>query len=61
MNKPPLLSTVMQTLQYVNRSLLFGSYTWACCLLTAVPAATQEIVNLPTEDRWLSPDFVPSC
>ena len=57
MNKPPLLSTVMRTLHYVNLSLLFGSYTWACCLLTVVPTAAQEIIHLPAEDRWLDADF----
>ncbi len=57
MNKPPLLSTVMRTLHYVNRSLLFGSYAWACCLLPTVPTAAQEIIELPAEDRWLDADF----
>ncbi len=47
----------MRTLHYVNRTLLFGSYAWACCLLTAVPTAAQEIIHLPAEDRWLSPVF----
>ena len=47
----------MQTLHYVNRSLLFGSYAAACCLLTAVPATAQEITHLPAEDRWLDADF----
>ncbi|MXX34710.1 MAG: 6-bladed beta-propeller [Gemmatimonadetes bacterium] len=47
----------MQTLHYVNRSLLFGPYAWVCCMLTAVPTAAQEIIHLPTEDRWLDADF----
>ena len=47
----------MRTLHSVNRSLLLGPHAWALCLFTAVPAAAQEIITLPTEDRPLTPDF----
>ena len=47
----------MRTLQYVNRRLLPGPRAWAFWLLTAVPTAAQEVIDLPAEDRWLEPSF----
>lgn len=31
--------------------------TLATWLLTAIPAAAQEVIDLPGDDRWLNPDF----
>lgn len=47
----------MRTLHFVKRSLLFAPHACAVCLLTAVAAAAQEVIELPGEDRWLTPDF----
>ena len=47
----------MRTLHYVKQALLFVPLAWAFFLLTAVPAAAQQIIELPGEDRWLEPHF----
>lgn len=47
----------MPTLHFVKRSLLFAPHAWAFCLLTPVPAAAQEVIELPAEDRWLEAEF----
>ena len=47
----------MLTLHFVKRSLLFAPHACAIFLLTTVPAAAQEVIDLPGEDHWLGPHF----
>lgn len=46
----------MRTLQTGNHSLHPLRLTLAVWLLAAIPAAAQEVVELPGEDRWLDGD-----
>ena len=47
----------MHTLHFVNRNLHCGSWALSFWLLCAASAQSQEIIELPGEDRWLDADF----
>ena len=47
----------MRTLQSVKQTLYPGCWTWLFSLLAPGSAHAQEIIELPAEDRWLTPDF----
>ena len=47
----------MRRLHLGNQSLHLACPTLAAWLLATIPAAAQEVVELPGEDRWLDADF----
>ncbi len=57
MTKDRTPQKVMQTLRIVKQTLQWGCWIWSPWLLFAASAGAQEIIELPTEDRWLTPEF----
>ena len=47
----------MLTFHFGNQSLHLACPTLAMWLLTTIPSAAQEVVELPAEDRWLDAGF----
>jgi hypothetical protein len=48
------LKAEMNSRSILHRTLFWAGSVW---LLAAIPAPAQEIILLPGEDRWLTPDF----
>jgi hypothetical protein len=57
MNEARTPPKVMQTLLLVKQTLQCRCWAWLPWLLFAASAGAQEIIELPTEDRWLTGDF----